>query len=98
MQLTIAILENPKDKTIVRLIYANTTFEDILLKVTLAFHFGFCIYIITPSWIMLNFVQEDLDDFASKFPNRFKVYYVLSQVGLHICFHVTTSYYYYYYY
>lgn len=53
-QLTRAILENPKDKTIVRLIYANTTFEDILLK-------------------------EDLDDFASKFPYRFKVYYVLSQ-------------------
>jgi hypothetical protein len=46
----------------------------------------------------LDFVQEDLDDFATKFPNRFKVYYVLSQVGLHICFHVTTSYYYYYYY
>jgi hypothetical protein len=55
MQLTRAILENPKDKTIVRLIYANTTFEDILLKVTLAFHFGFCIYIITPSSIMLIF-------------------------------------------
>ncbi|XP_011046470.1 PREDICTED: NADH--cytochrome b5 reductase 1-like isoform X2 [Populus euphratica] len=53
-QLTRAILENPKDKTIVHLIYANTTFEDILLK-------------------------EDLDDFASKFPDRFKVYYVLSQ-------------------
>ncbi|XP_061975117.1 NADH--cytochrome b5 reductase 1-like isoform X2 [Populus nigra] len=53
-QLTRAILENPKDKTIVHLIYANTTFEDILLK-------------------------EDLDDFARKFPDRFKVYYVLSK-------------------
>ncbi|KAJ6892697.1 NADH--cytochrome b5 reductase 1-like [Populus alba x Populus x berolinensis] len=31
-QLTRAILENPKDKTIVHLIYANSTFEDILLK------------------------------------------------------------------
>ncbi|CAK7325133.1 unnamed protein product [Dovyalis caffra] len=53
-QLTRAILENPKDKTCVHLIYANTTVEDILLK-------------------------EELDAFASKFPNRFKVYYVLSQ-------------------
>lgn len=33
LQLTKAILENPKDKTKVHLIYANTTFEDILLKV-----------------------------------------------------------------
>ncbi|KAM7508531.1 hypothetical protein LguiA_018984 [Lonicera macranthoides] len=53
-QLTRAILENPKDKTKVHLIYANTTFEDILLK-------------------------EELDGYASKFPNHFKVYYVLSQ-------------------
>ncbi|KAL3579534.1 hypothetical protein D5086_021038 [Populus alba] len=53
-QLTRAILENPKDKTIVHLIYANSTFEDILLK-------------------------EDLDDFARKFPDSFKVYYVLSK-------------------
>ncbi|KAB5539141.1 hypothetical protein DKX38_016674 [Salix brachista] len=53
-QLSRAILENPKDKTSVHLIYANTTLEDILLK-------------------------EELDAFASKFPNRFKVYYVLSQ-------------------
>ncbi|XP_034929197.1 NADH--cytochrome b5 reductase 1-like isoform X3 [Populus alba] len=53
-QLTRAILENPEDKTIVHLIYANSTFEDILLK-------------------------GDLDEFASKFPDRFKIYYVLSQ-------------------
>ena len=32
-QLTRAILENPKDKTNVHLIYANVTLEDILLKV-----------------------------------------------------------------
>ncbi|PSS35781.1 NADH--cytochrome b5 reductase [Actinidia chinensis var. chinensis] len=31
-QVTRAILENPKDKTKVHLIYANVTFEDILLK------------------------------------------------------------------
>lgn len=32
-QVTRAILENPNDKTNVYLIYANVTFEDILLKV-----------------------------------------------------------------
>ncbi|KAF3957320.1 hypothetical protein CMV_017659 [Castanea mollissima] len=53
-QLTRAILENPKDKTNVHLIYANVTLEDILLK-------------------------EELDAFARKFPNQFKVYYVLNQ-------------------
>ncbi|KAF9675060.1 hypothetical protein SADUNF_Sadunf10G0192200 [Salix dunnii] len=53
-QLSRAILENPKDKTNVHLIYANTTLENILLK-------------------------EELDAFASKFPSRFRVYYVLSQ-------------------
>ncbi|KAL0008236.1 hypothetical protein SO802_009738 [Lithocarpus litseifolius] len=53
-QLTRAILENPKDKTNVHLIYANVTLEDILLK-------------------------EELDAFANKFPNQFKVYYVLNQ-------------------
>ncbi|KAL2610398.1 hypothetical protein R1flu_028971 [Riccia fluitans] len=31
-QVTRAILENPKDKTVVSLIYANVTFDDILLK------------------------------------------------------------------
>ncbi|GFY81208.1 NADH:cytochrome B5 reductase 1 [Actinidia rufa] len=35
-QVTRAILENPKDKTKVHLIYANVTFEDILLKVILS--------------------------------------------------------------
>ncbi|XP_031280872.1 NADH--cytochrome b5 reductase 1-like [Pistacia vera] len=53
-QLTRGILENPKDKTNMNLIYANVTVNDILLK-------------------------EELDNFAVKFPNRFKVYYVLSQ-------------------
>lgn len=32
-QVARAILENPKDKTKVHLIYANVTYEDILLKV-----------------------------------------------------------------
>ncbi|XP_031379850.1 NADH--cytochrome b5 reductase 1-like isoform X1 [Punica granatum] len=53
-QLIRAILENPKDKTNIHLIYANTTYEDILLK-------------------------EEMDDFAMKFPDSFKVYYVLSK-------------------
>ncbi|KAK9283081.1 hypothetical protein L1049_011310 [Liquidambar formosana] len=53
-QITRAILENPKDKTNVHLIYANVTLDDILLK-------------------------EELDGLASKFPNQFKVYYVLNQ-------------------
>ncbi|KAL7234722.1 hypothetical protein ACSBR1_018219 [Camellia fascicularis] len=53
-QLARAILENPKDKTNLHLIYANHTLEDIILK-------------------------EELDVFASKFPNRFKVYYVVTQ-------------------
>ena len=40
-------------------------------------------------------MQGDLDDFASKFPDRLKVYYVLSQViSVHIDFHLTTIYYY----
>ncbi|KAK3014426.1 hypothetical protein RJ639_009095 [Escallonia herrerae] len=54
-QLIRAILENPKDKTTIHLLYANHTFVDILLK-------------------------EELDWFASKFPNHFKVCYVLSQI------------------
>ncbi|GMY23543.1 NADH--cytochrome b5 reductase 1-like [Fagus crenata] len=53
-QLIRAILENPKDKTNVHLIYANVTLDDILLK-------------------------KEIDAFASKFPNSFKVYYVLNQ-------------------
>ncbi|KAK9187531.1 hypothetical protein WN944_018928 [Citrus x changshan-huyou] len=53
-QVTRAILENPKDKTNVHLIYANVTVGDILLK-------------------------DELDSFATNSPNRFKVYYVLSQ-------------------
>ncbi|XWS28454.1 hypothetical protein CRYUN_Cryun25bG0070400 [Craigia yunnanensis] len=53
-QVARAILENPNDKTNIYLIYANVTYEDILLK-------------------------EELDDLASKFPNRMSVYYVLNQ-------------------
>ncbi|KAK7306726.1 hypothetical protein VNO77_44681 [Canavalia gladiata] len=53
-QVARAILENPQDKTNIKLIYANVTYDDILLK-------------------------EELDNFAIKFPNRFKVYYVLNQ-------------------
>jgi NAD(P)H-flavin reductase len=33
VQVARAILENPKDKTKISLIYANVTYEDILLKV-----------------------------------------------------------------
>ena len=29
----------------------------------------------------MDFLQEELDAFASKFPNQFKVYYVLNQVN-----------------
>ncbi|KAF7819225.1 NADH--cytochrome b5 reductase 1 [Senna tora] len=53
-QVARAILENPTDRTNVHLIYANVTYEDILLK-------------------------EELDGLASKYPDRFKVYYVLNQ-------------------
>ncbi|XP_028766846.1 NADH--cytochrome b5 reductase 1-like [Neltuma alba] len=53
-QVARAILENPKDRTKVHLIYANVTYEDILLK-------------------------GELDGLASKYPDRFKVYYVLNQ-------------------
>ncbi|RWR74864.1 NADH--cytochrome b5 reductase 1 [Cinnamomum micranthum f. kanehirae] len=53
-QVARAILENPNDSTKVHLIYANVTFEDILLK-------------------------EELDNLASNYPNRFKIYYVLNQ-------------------
>ncbi|KAI9186962.1 hypothetical protein LWI28_022786 [Acer negundo] len=53
-QVARAILENPKEKTKFHLIYANVTYEDILLK-------------------------EELDGLAAKYPDRFKVYYVLNQ-------------------
>ncbi|KAK2638383.1 hypothetical protein Ddye_026178 [Dipteronia dyeriana] len=53
-QVARAILENPKDKTKFYLIYANVTYEDILLK-------------------------KELDGLAAKYPDRFKVYYVLNQ-------------------
>jgi cytochrome-b5 reductase len=53
-QVARAILENPEDKTKIYLIYANVTYDDILLK-------------------------EDLDRFATDYPDQFKVYYVLNQ-------------------
>ncbi|KAJ4721357.1 NADH-cytochrome b5 reductase [Melia azedarach] len=53
-QVARAILENPNDRTKVHLIYANVTYDDILLK-------------------------EELDGLASKYPDRFKIYYVLNQ-------------------
>uniref|UniRef100_A0A2P2KD29 NADH-cytochrome b5 reductase n=1 Tax=Rhizophora mucronata TaxID=61149 RepID=A0A2P2KD29_RHIMU len=53
-QVARAILENPKDRTKVHLIYANVTYEDILLK-------------------------RELDELALRYPDRFKVYYVLNQ-------------------
>ncbi|CAM8877289.1 unnamed protein product [Rhodiola kirilowii] len=53
-QVARAILENSKDKTMVHLIYANVTYDDILLK-------------------------EELDSLTSKYPERFKIYYVLNQ-------------------
>ncbi|XP_050223480.1 NADH--cytochrome b5 reductase 1 [Mercurialis annua] len=53
-QVARAILENPNDKTKLHLIYANVTYEDILLK-------------------------EELDGLIAKYPDQFKVYYVLNQ-------------------
>ena len=44
LQVARAILENPKDKTKVHLIYANVTYEDILLKV-----------IFVTLWILVSF-------------------------------------------
>ncbi len=40
IQVARAILENPKDKTKVHLIYANVTYEDILLKVIFVTLYG----------------------------------------------------------
>ncbi|CAN1765230.1 NADH--cytochrome b5 reductase 1 [Linum perenne] len=54
-QVARAVLENPKDRTMVHLIYANVTYDDILLK-------------------------EELDSLAARYPDRFKIYYVLNQV------------------
>ncbi|GAV80167.1 NAD_binding_1 domain-containing protein/FAD_binding_6 domain-containing protein [Cephalotus follicularis] len=53
-QVARAITENLSDRTNIHLVYANVTYEDILLK-------------------------DELDNLASKFPNRFSVYYVLNQ-------------------
>lgn len=41
LQLTRAILENPKDKTNVHLIYANVSYDDILLKVCMLPYLSF---------------------------------------------------------
>jgi hypothetical protein len=40
LQVARAILENPEDKTKVHLIYANVTYEDILLKVIFVTLYG----------------------------------------------------------
>lgn len=42
LQVARAILENPNDKTKVHLIYANVTYEDILLKVSCSSIFFWC--------------------------------------------------------
>ncbi|KAJ8429415.1 hypothetical protein Cgig2_027677 [Carnegiea gigantea] len=69
-QVARAILENPKDKTKVHLIYANVTYEDILLKHQKNK--------ITP-WHEVGRVLEELDSMAKSYPDRFSVYYVLNQ-------------------
>jgi hypothetical protein len=38
-------------------------------------------YSIDGNAFVLDFLQDELDAFTSKFPSRFKVYYVLNQVG-----------------
>ncbi|KAB1201996.1 NADH--cytochrome b5 reductase 1 [Morella rubra] len=82
-QLIRAILENPKDKTNVHLIYANVSVDDTMLKPPTAWNGG--TGFITKEMIQTHCpapapdIQEELDSFASKFPNRLKVYYVLEQ-------------------
>ncbi|CAK9184636.1 unnamed protein product [Ilex paraguariensis] len=79
-QVTRAILENPSDKTNVHLIYANVTYEDILLKVVEAtLSIIGIIFMYTLYRGIYWKICEELDSFASKFPNRFTVYYVLNQ-------------------
>ncbi|KAJ0045852.1 hypothetical protein Pint_05728 [Pistacia integerrima] len=80
-QLTRGILENPKDKTNMNLIYANVTVNDILLKsVSPSFErMTFSLKTNQEDTLSAPLLVEELDNFAVKFPNRFKVYYVLSQ-------------------
>lgn len=54
LQIIRAILKNPEDKTMVTLIYANVTMEDILLR-------------------------EDLEDFAERYPEKFKLFLVVEK-------------------
>ncbi|KAM5550449.1 hypothetical protein ABKV19_027552 [Rosa sericea] len=71
-QVARAILENPKDKTRVHLIYANVTYEDILLKVCVIYSSAFGVAL----WIYL---LDELDGLARTYPDRFQIYYVLNQ-------------------
>lgn len=48
-----AILENPADTTMVHLIYANVTYEDILLKVTLSMNVQYDV-------IFIHYIYEHL--------------------------------------
>ena len=54
LQIIRAILKNPEDKTIVSLIYANVTTDDILLR-------------------------EDLEQFAAKYSDKFKLFLVVEK-------------------
>lgn len=54
LQIIRAILKNPEDKTIITLIYANVTTEDILLR-------------------------EDLEQFAAKYSEKFKLFLVVEK-------------------
>ncbi|XP_022863670.1 NADH--cytochrome b5 reductase 1-like isoform X2 [Olea europaea var. sylvestris] len=78
-QVTRAILENPNDKTKVHLIYANVTYEDILLKEqldSLATNYSDCFKI----YYVLNQVSS-LYSFL-----KFFVFFFLLLFGLHLHF------------
>ncbi|TXG66440.1 hypothetical protein EZV62_007715 [Acer yangbiense] len=64
MEVARAILENPKEKTKFHLIYANVTRGHSFKGIQTS--------------ISLLF-SEELDGLAAKYPDRFKVYYVLNQ-------------------
>ncbi|KAJ6379809.1 hypothetical protein OIU76_016459 [Salix suchowensis] len=66
-QVARAILENPNDKTKVHLIYANVSYEDILLRCHL---FG-----------AITSHKEELETLAERYSSHFNVYYVLNQVS-----------------
>ncbi|CAL0332801.1 unnamed protein product [Lupinus luteus] len=72
-----AILENPKDKTKVHLIYANVTYEDILLK-------RWWSVVVAGLEVDEDLVgmrlKEELDGLATNYPDQFKIYYVLNQM------------------